>query len=188
MTTNADILLIYLICSAWVKGLQISILAFDIVQFFLLLNHQLFLLILDKADFNPRILFFFSNYLIGKKTQYMWNNCISPLFSINIGVGQGSTLFPILFALYISSIFHIFKKRTKNLIPNISVSFLSFVDNDLFILQGKTFEKMNALLFCSYSIISFLFNQFRLNIGNLKFFIFQDHIETLTLLLLILVQ
>ena len=118
-----------------------NILAFDITQFFPALNHQLLPLILDKASFNPRILFFFSNYLISRKTQYMWNNCISPLFSVNISVRQSSALSLILFAFYISLIFYIFKKRTKNLIPNIPVSFLSFVDNNLFILQEKTFEK-----------------------------------------------
>jgi len=44
-----------------------STLAFDIAQFFPSLNHQLLLLILNKAKFNPRISLFFSNYLIDKK-------------------------------------------------------------------------------------------------------------------------
>ena len=128
-----------------------NILVFDITQFFPALNHQLLPLILDKASFNPRILFFFSNYLISRKTQYMWNNCISPLFSVNISVRQSSALSLILFAFYISLIFYIFKKRTKNLIPNIPVSFLSFVDNNLFILQEKTFEKW--MLYSSIAIV-----------------------------------
>ena len=62
--------------------------------------------------------------------------------------------------LYLSSLFYIFKKKTKNL--NIPVLFLSFVNDRLFISQEKSFEKMNSVLFCSYNIISFLFEQFSL--------------------------
>jgi len=64
------------------------------------------------------------------------------------------------------NIFHIFEKRTKNL--DISISFLSFVDDGLFISQEKTFEKTNAMLFYSYNIITLLFNQFELAIKHGK--------------------
>ena len=89
-TIDADALLTHLIHSGWVKSLQTSILAFDITQFFLLLNHQLLPLTLDKAGFDSKILTFFSNYLIGKKTQYLWTGFYSLFFSVDIGVGQGS--------------------------------------------------------------------------------------------------
>jgi len=46
---------------------------------------------------------FFSNYLIGRKTKYRWNNFLSPFFDINIGVGQGSALSPIFSAFYLSA-------------------------------------------------------------------------------------
>ena len=94
----------------------------------------------------------------------MWNYFISPSFKANTGVGQDSTLFPILFTLYITSLFQIFKKRTKNLFISISISILSFIDNSLFISQEKSYEKSNAVLYCSYNIISSLFNQFGLTI------------------------
>ena len=77
-------------------------------------------------------------------------------FSINIDIEWDSILSSILFALYISSIFHIFEKRIQTL--NILVSFFSFVDNGLFISQEKFFEKTNTLFFCSYNIIFSLFN------------------------------
>ena len=104
----------------------------------------------------------------------MWNNFISSFFRTDVGVGQGFTLSLILSALYISPIFHIFEKRSKNHIPNISPLFLSFVDDGLFISQKKTYEKSNAFLFCSYNIITSLFNQFSLIIehGKLEFFYF----------------
>jgi len=87
-------------------------------------------------------------------------------------VEQGSVLSPILSTLYISSIFHIFERRSKNL--TILVLFLSFIDNGLLISQEKSFEKTNALLYCSYNIISSLFNQFDLVIeyGKSKIFHF----------------
>jgi len=45
-----------------------------------------------------------------RRTQYMWKISVSPLFRADIDVGQGSALFLILSALYISPIFHIFEK------------------------------------------------------------------------------
>jgi len=114
---------------------------------------------LDKAKFNLRIFSFFSNYLTNKKTQYVWNNFVSSYFRADIDISQGSTLSSIFSTLYIIPIFHIFKKRTKNLLSNISVSTLSFVNDGLIISQGKGYKKSNAKLFCSYSII---FKQFGL--------------------------
>jgi len=127
---------------------------------------------LDKAKFNPKISLFFSNYLIGRKIQYLWNNFLSPFFNVNISIGQGSTLFPILSVLYLSPIFHIFKKRAKSL--KIPVLFVFFVDNGLFVLQEKTLDKLKSLLFYSYNVMFSLLDQFSLIIehGKTEFFHF----------------
>ena len=98
----------------------------------------------------------------------MWNSYFLPSFRTDIDIGQGSILSPILSALYIVSIFYIFKKITQNLLPPISVSILSLVDDRLFISQEKSFMKSNANFFSSYNIISFLFNQFGLVIEHCK--------------------
>ena len=82
-----------------------------------------------------------------RKTQYMWNDFVSPPFRTDIGIEQEFTLSPILSVLYISSIFHIFEKRAKNLIPSLFISFLSFVDNSLFISWEKTYEKIKHFTF-----------------------------------------
>jgi len=51
--------------------------------------------------------------------------------------------------LYLSSIFHIFEKRLKN--QKILVSIILFVDNGLFISQGKSLVVSNSYIF--YSVI-----------------------------------
>jgi len=58
---------------------------------------------------------------------------LSPYFNVNVGVGQGSALSPILSAIYLTPIIKTFKKRIKNLKENIPTDVLSFVDNGLVI-------------------------------------------------------
>ena len=114
---------------------------------------------------------FFKNYLVGWKTQYCWNNFTSPSsFNINVGIGQGSVLSPILSALYLSPIFHSLEKRLKNL--KIPISLIYFVDNELFVSQNKSILHSNANLFCSYNIMSSLLLKFGLIIEHGKTDIF----------------
>jgi len=70
---------------------------------------------LNKAGFDSQISFFFSDYLINRQTQYVWNSFVSTFFTVNVGIEQGSSLFLILSTIYIASIFHIFEKITKSL-------------------------------------------------------------------------
>ena len=133
-------------------------------------------MILNKADFDTRISQFFSSYLINRQTQYVWNHFTSPFSKVGVGIGQESanSLFPILLALYIAFLFHIFEKRTKNLSIPILVSILSFVNNGLFVSQEKSYEKSNIVFYYSYSIISSLFNQFGLAIKHNKSGVFHE--------------
>jgi len=86
----------------WVRNLSTSILAFDISQFFPSLNHCLLTLILRKVGFDLRVVKFFSNYLVDRKKQYFWNSFSSLFFNVDIRIGQGSALSPILLALFFS--------------------------------------------------------------------------------------
>ena len=86
-TTDAGITLTHIIHTGWIKHLSTSTLAFDIAQFFPSLNHCLLSLILDKAGFGPRVVNFFSNYLVNRKTSYFWNNFALHSFDVNVGVG-----------------------------------------------------------------------------------------------------
>ena len=109
---------------------------------------------------------FFKNYLVGRKTNYCWNNFVSPSFNINIGISQGSALSPILSALYLSSVFHSLEKHLK--ILKIPISIISFVDDGLFISQNKSISHLNANLFYSYNIILSLLLKYRLIVEHGK--------------------
>ena len=123
-TTDAGVVLTYIICLGWIKNLSTSTLAFDITQFFPSLNHHFLTLILRKVGFDFCIANFFLNYLIGRKTNYFWNGFTSPSLDVNVGVGQGSALSPILSALYLSPFLYILEKHLKILKIPISVSFV----------------------------------------------------------------
>ena len=69
-TANIGIALAYFICMGWVRNIITSTLAFDIVQFFSSLNYCLLPHILSKAGFDPKVKYFFSNYLVRRKNQY----------------------------------------------------------------------------------------------------------------------
>ena len=100
----------------------------------------------------------------------MWNDFSSPQFDINIGVGQGSALSPILSSLYLSLFLYILENRLKNL--RIPVSILSFVDDGLIIAQNKSFDISNSQLFCSYNVLTKLLDSFGLIIEYSKTEIF----------------
>ena len=150
--------------------MSISSLAFDIMQFFLSLNHRLLTSILYRAGFDLKVVNFFSDYLVNKKTKYIWNNFSSSSFDVNVGVGQGSALSPILSVLYLSLFLHILEKHLKNL--NLKISILSFIDDGLLISQSKSFQIFNAHIFSSYNIASKLLFKFSLLVEHLKIEVF----------------
>ena len=164
--TDAGIALTHIICSEQVKNLSTSILVFNITQFFLLLNHYLLTLILEKVGFDLQVVQFFLNYLISRKTHYFWNSFTSPSFDINIGVDQGLALSPILSAFYLLSFLYILENHLK--ILKISISILSFINNGLHIIQSKSFHLSNSLLFYSYNVMSNLLSKFGLIVEYLK--------------------
>ena len=168
--TDADITLTHIIQIGWVKNLLTSTLTFDIAQFFPLLNHHLLTLIMKKVNFDNCIVSFFANYLIDKKTNYFWNNFMLPIFNINIGVGQGSALSPILSALYLLLFIYILENRLKNL--KIPISIISFVDDGLFISQSNSLDISNSCLFCSYNVLTNLLEKFGLVVEHSKTEIF----------------
>jgi len=165
-TMDTEVALTHIVRSGWAKGKTTSTLAFDISQFFLSLNHHLLTSILNKAGLEPKVATFFANYLVQRKTNYIWNNLQSPEFKVNVGVGQGSALSPILSTLYLTPFLHILEKHQKNL--NIPISMLSFVNDGLIIAQNRSIFSLNSQLFCSYNVLSNFLTDFGLVIEHGK--------------------
>ena len=109
-TMDAGVALTHIVRSDWAKGKTTSTLAFNISQFFPSLNHRLLTLILEKVGLELKVSSFFANYLVKRKTNYIWNDLISPDFEVNIGIGQGSVLSPILSVLYLTLFLYILEK------------------------------------------------------------------------------
>ena len=87
--------------------------------------------ILSHFGFANCIVDFFSNYLVGRFTQYSWNSFLSGACDTDVGMGQDSALSPILSALYIAPLICIFEHRAQAL--SLSTSILSFVNDSLLI-------------------------------------------------------
>jgi len=121
---------------------------------------------MKKAGFDHRIVSFFANYLVDRRTNYLWNNFSSHIFCINVGVDQGSALSPILSTLYLSPFIYILENRLKNL--KIPTSFISFVNDGLFISQSNSIDIFNSCLYCSYNILTNLLGKFGLVVEHSK--------------------
>jgi len=141
-TSDAGVALTHLVCMGWVRNLSTNAFVFDIFQFFPSLNHCLLSIILGKVGFDFCVVQFFSNYLCERKTYYFWNNISSSFFNINMGVGQGSALSPILSTLYLLSFLHILENQLKNI--KIPIFFLLFVDDGILVTQSKSFHISNS--------------------------------------------
>ena len=79
-------------------------------------------------------------------------------------------LFPILSALYLSLFIYILENYLKNL--KIPTSFISFVDDSLFISQSNLIDISNSCLYCSYNILINLLKKFGLVVKHSKTKIF----------------
>jgi len=86
------------------------VVAFDIAQFFLSLNHSILTAVFQHSGFADCLADFFSDYLVGRSTQYSWNSFLSDACDMDVGVEQGSALSLILSALYIVSLLHLFQQ------------------------------------------------------------------------------
>ena len=116
--------------------------------------------ILSHFGFANCIVDFFSDYLVGRSTQYSWNSFLSGACDADVGMGQGSALSPILSALYIASLICIFEHRAQAF--NLDTCILSFVDNSLLISQGKAYNKTLSELYSSYRVVTDLIVTFGL--------------------------
>jgi len=109
-TTDAGIYLTHIIHAGWLRQCHTSIIVFDIAQFFPSFNHKFLSIYLKKAGLNTNVIGFFNSYHSNRSITYTWNNFSLPAFNTNVGVGQGSALFFILLAIYLTPVIQTFKK------------------------------------------------------------------------------
>jgi Reverse transcriptase (RNA-dependent DNA polymerase) len=107
-TEDAWVYLTHLVCAGWAEGLQMSMVMFDITQFFPSINHDVLLQVIDRSGFPPCVGRFFHSYLVGRCTTYKWNTFTSGPYPADIGVGQGSALSPVLSLLCLAPILKLF--------------------------------------------------------------------------------
>lgn len=74
----------------------------DVAQFFPSVNHRLLNKLLKKQGFAPEICEYFQDYLKNRQTQFLFNGDKLAPMDFSVGVGQGSSLSPILTGLYIA--------------------------------------------------------------------------------------
>jgi hypothetical protein len=168
---DATIALSHHIRTGWSNKKVTSVLAFDIAQFFPSLNHSVLISITDRFGFNDKVVQFFSNYLVDRKTKYSINGNCSDMYDSNVGVGQGSVLSPILSTLYISPIFHMLNLWVANHYSTDRLSllsFLSFVDDGLLIASDISYIKVHDTLRDAYTHILSLFRDFGLIMEHSK--------------------
>ncbi|KAJ2923470.1 hypothetical protein H1R20_g13624, partial [Candolleomyces eurysporus] len=72
-TEDAGLFLTHLVHTGWAQKLQTSVVAFDVTQFFPLINHQFLLAVLAKLGFHHKVIAFFGLYLMDRFTSYAWN-------------------------------------------------------------------------------------------------------------------
>ena len=138
--------LTHLIRAGWAKKLKTSVLAFDIAQFFLSLNHMVLHAVIAKSGFPPMLGNFFASCLVGSKIMYWWNNTTSGLSSI-------------LSRLYISLVMKLFKLSPISR----EVHLLSYVNDSTFLGQSLYLNDNLSCSVCyertfilSFSILSYL--------------------------------
>jgi hypothetical protein len=130
-TEDAGVYLTHIVHSGWVEGLETSIVAFDIAQFFPSLNHEVLLEVISRLGFPRVVVDFFRSYLIGRRTTYQWNAFQSGKYLSDVGVGQGSALSPVESVLYLTLIMRLFHASQIGK----KVGLMSYVDDGMIIAQ-----------------------------------------------------
>jgi retron-type reverse transcriptase len=132
-TEDAGVYLTHIVRSGWAEGMETSVVAFDIAQFFPSLNHEVLLEVISRLGFPHVVVEFFHSYLVGRCTTYQWNTFLLGEYPSDVGVGQGSSLSPVLSALYLTLIMRLFRASQIGK----KVGLMSYVDDGTIIAQSK---------------------------------------------------
>jgi hypothetical protein len=145
-TEDAGVYLTHLVRAGWARGLQTSVVTFDIAQFFPSLNHEVLLEIICRLGFPVEVGAFLISYLVGRKTTYRWNAFTSDPYLADVGVGQGSAMSPVLSALYLTLITRLFRASEIGRETNL----MTYVDDGTIIAQSREIKDNLPLLKSAY--------------------------------------
>jgi len=148
-TEDAGVFITHLIRVGWVKKLKTSVVVFSIAQFFPSLNHKVLMVVIEKVGFPQVMGEFFQSYLTGCKTMYKWDDFMSGLFAVDIGVGQRSGLSPVLSGLYIGLVLKLFSLDPISK----KVQLLSYIGDGTVLTQSTHLAQNLPKLKAAYGVI-----------------------------------
>jgi hypothetical protein len=99
---NAGLTLIHDVQTAYVNGLKVGILVFDVHGFFNNVNHMCLTAIIHNMGFAPSLAQWAESFLANGKVHLWFNNITLDKWEQPVGVPQGSLLLPILSIAYMS--------------------------------------------------------------------------------------
>lgn len=99
---------------------------YDFSNAFPSVNHKLLLAKLRWYGFSRSAINWFSSYLTGRSQKVVFNDAVSDVLAILLGVPQGSILGPLLFSLYINDINTVFRNSNFHLYADDLENYKSF--------------------------------------------------------------
>jgi hypothetical protein len=120
---------------ARLRGEDSSAILVDVAQFFPSLDHSALLAILKHYGFPESRLRFFTDYLAGRSTTFLFNGNTTPPSLFNSGVVQGSALSPFLANIYIAPAIQATKRWLLWTYPGVTLQF--YVDDGMIITSCK---------------------------------------------------
>ena len=115
------------------EGKHVIGLFIDYTKVFEMLDHDILISELDKIGVRGHVKGLIKNFLMNRKVMVEINKCKSEIKITNTGVPQGSNLGPILFLIYVNSVFKIFK----------NYEIFMFADDFLIMVSDKNFNEAN---------------------------------------------
>ncbi|GJE98412.1 hypothetical protein PsYK624_146420 [Phanerochaete sordida] len=174
-TTDAGIMLVHNIREAWAKGLSVSALLLDVAQFFPSIQHDLLTKILRKQGFAPTLCGFLEDYLVGRRTQFIFNGQTLDPTDFTVGVGQGSALSPVLAGLYIALVLHKWAPVQRKRCENLNIQF--FVDDGLISVASPIVPGDHSALDMNNAILAHAFHDLNGDLERLGLGVETDKLE-----------